>query len=250
MYGGTTTTINFQIDNPGNYCATVFADYIPVGFTATEGHYPDQYYDTTVPGIITVNSTGSDFLNNENRDCFLGKVVFKKGLNALERDLVLTRPVSRVLISAPSDDVETLIKKVEITVCSHLGSYEFAIDNTETVGSPVTTATDPLATSGSVNVNPDGKKLFYFYTFAGDFGDDNRPALGEIQFTLSPKEGIKLKTTDRSIAAGVIKPAVNYQLSVTGNKGWIDAAPGADDITVTIQNLPDWSNNPQNINGL
>ena len=245
------TKLTFNIENTGEYCVTVFADYIPADATPTDNHYPDNYYDTSSPEKIRVklnDATIADFFNNDLRDCFVGKTVFTKGLNSCEKELRLTRPVSRISISAPGDPVEDLIQSVQVAECSHLDSYEFAIDDSTIVGTPASTATNPLAGAGAVTLVPMVKRLFYYYTFGSEAGATDQPALGAISFTLSPINNIELENMDpRTVASGLVKPIANYQMSINGGAGWITAKPGGDDITVHIQPIPAWNDTPGTI---
>ncbi|MDE6423127.1 MAG: hypothetical protein K2K95_06885 [Muribaculaceae bacterium] len=246
LHSDNETTLSFEIDNPGEYCVFVFADYIPVGAEADNGHFPDKYYDTTIPGKITIKAAGNDdnikdFFNTDNRDCFIGKLAFTKKLNSISKELKLSRPISRVLLTSTADAVEQLIESIDITACSHLDTYNFTIDNTDTVGTVTETPSDPLKEYGEVKVNPVNKELFYFYTFAGEYADDNRAALGAISFALNARDNIKLENDTRTVAEGLIKPAQNYKITVNGSKGWISAEAGADDIIVNIDLSTDWT---------
>lgn len=240
------TTLSFTIDNEGEYIVTVFADYIDANATLSEGHYPDKYYSSTADGNVTaISDKGNDapFFNNDMRDCFSGKLVFTKGLNAVTQSLTLRRPVSKILVAAPNDDVENLVSSLAITSCSHFPGYSFALDNGSSTGA-LTKSGDPspalatisLANENATVVNP-AKSLFFFYTFADE--GDNRPALGEISFNLTARSG-SLAADSRTVAANLIKPLPNYLIKVNGAKDWISAIPGGDDIIIEIQGLETW----------
>ncbi len=255
IYNPAGCVLSFDIEKTGKYIVTVFADYIPESATMDEwGHYADKYYDTTQPQRVKVKTTNMDFFNNDLRDCFAGKLVIEKGTAPLQRDLMLKRPVSRVAVSAPGDAVEQLVSRVDVTACSYFGSYSFTLDEGIQCGSLTTNAEGVALAAEEVvipnvfsSMEPDGKQLFYFYTFGATGADTQRPALGEISFTLSPKENVTLNAASRKIGAGLIRPAQNYQVSVKGGAGWIDASTGDADITVTLNVPGDWGN-PETIN--
>lgn len=240
--------LSFDIEKSGTYFITVFADYIPETAAKDEaGHYADMYYDTTLLPIVKVKDGNADFFNNDLRDCFAGKIVFTKGSAPLSRELTLKRPVSRIVVSAPGDAVEQLVSRVEITRCSHFPGYSFVLDDGVKCGGIYSAAgaDAPQAEEVSIPdvysaVEPRGKQLFYFYTFAATGSDTSAPALGEISFSLKAKEGISLSSSSRSISAGMIKPLSNYQVSVKGAAGWIDAEAANDDITVTLNVPTEW----------
>lgn len=255
------TTLQFTIENTGDYFVTVFADYIDNNSEPTNGHYPDKYYNTTEAGKITTitNNPKLPFFNNDNRDCFAGKINFTKGLNVVEKALTLKRPVSKVLVSAPNNDVSSLVASLEITECSHLDSYSFALDNSDKTGTLAegSSAKSLTLANENANITTPNDNLFFFYTFAGEAAKDDRPALGSISFSLTPLSGIELvkgsgdqddgTTATRKIASGLIKPAPNYLITVKGGTGWISAKPGGDDITVIFQGLENWKD-PNDIN--
>lgn len=252
------TTIQFSIEDAGEYFVTVFADYIDKNSQPTEGHYPDKYYNTTEPGKVSVitNTTAfvTDFFNNDNRDCFAGKIVFSKGLNVVSEELKLKRPVCKVQVAAPNSDIANLVKSLEITECSHLDNYSFTLDNSDMTGtltpnsdkSPITATNIVLANENRNITSPTADNLFFFYTFGGEVENDNRPALGNLTFKLHSLDDIVLQNDTRTIAAGVIKPAPNYKITIQGGNNWINAQPGADDITVIFNGLEDWSS-PTNV---
>ena len=249
IYNAGGSILSFEIEKSGTYFVTVFADYIPEGTTAdASGHFSDMYYDTTLPATVKVKAGNMDFFNNDLRDCFTGKIVFTKGTAPLSRDLTLKRPVSRIVVSAPGDAVEQLVSRVDITRCSYFGSYSFVLDDGVNCGgiTPADDGSSPVADELRIpdvysSIEPEGKRLFYFYTFAATGSESIIPALGEISFSLTAPDGITLNNSSRSIAAGLIKPVINYQVSVKGAPGWIDAATGVDDITVTLNVPSEWS---------
>lgn len=255
IYNPAGSMLSFEIEEQGTYIVTVFADYIPLNSVKDNtGHYPDTYYDTTDPGIVKVKTENTNFFNTDSRDCFAGKIVFTKGSSSLSRDLTLKRPVSRIVVAAPGDAVEQLVSRVEISRCNYFGSYSFTLDEgiicgglTTTQGglSPVVYEVTPSGVNSTLE--PEGKQLFFFYTFAGTGVDSERPSLGEICFSLTPKENIILSNSSKTIATGLIKPAPNYQVTVKGAPGWIDAATGPDDITVTL-NVPSEWDEVENVN--
>lgn len=252
------TVIEFTIEEPGDYFVTVFADYIDKNSEPTDGHYPDKYYNTTEPGKVTTVTgvPNINFFNNDNRDCFAGKIGFTKGLNVVSEELKLKRPVCKVQVAAPTNDVANLVKSLRITECSHLDSYSFALDNSTTTGSLTTnsdnspaTATNLVLANENQNIDsPTADNLFFFYTFGGAATDDNRPALGDITFKLTPEDDTLLENDTRTIAAGLIKPAPNYKVTIKGGNNWINALPGADDITVIFQGLEVWNESSTNVN--
>ena len=249
IYNPAGTILSFEIAESGNYLVTVFADYLPVATTADgSGHFADYYYDTaSQPGTVTVKGDKTDFFNNEMRQCFAGKIAFEKGTATLTKDLTLRRPVSRIEISAPGDNVETLVSRVDVTRCSHLDRYCFTLDGSEITGSVASADASAAAPKDITIANvqsalaPDGKKLLFYYTFAGFASDEARPALGEIAFTLVPMEGVALQgNASRTLPSGLIKPAQNYRVSVKGADGWINADASGDDITIHLDVPQDW----------
>lgn len=248
IYNTGGSILSFDIEQNGTYFVTVFADYIPENSGRdASGHYTDMYYDTTLPATVKVKTDKPDFFNNDLRDCFAGKIVFTKGAAPLSRDLTLKRPVSRIVVSAPGDAVEQMVNSISITRCSHFNSYSFALDDSVNCGTitPATGNGAPEAAEVMIpdvysNFQPEGKQLFYFYTFASSGSGSIHPALGEISFSLRANEGITLNNDSRTIAAGLIKPLSNYQVAVKGGAGWIDASAGNDDITVTLNVPSEW----------
>ena len=258
------TTIQFSIENTGKYFVTVFADYIDKNVSPDDkGHYPDKYYNTTEPGKVTTltNSTAegatslTNFFNNDNRDCFAGKIVFEKGLNVVSQNLTLKRPVCKVQVAAPNNNVATLVESLTITECSHLDSFSFALDESDKTGTltpaaegaPITATALTLSNENATITSPTDDSLFFFYTFGGEANDDNRPALGNLTFKLTSLNDIELDNDTRKIAQGLIKPAPNYRVTIKGGNNWISAKPGGDDITVIFDGLEDWNNTPSNV---
>lgn len=256
------TNVQFSIENTGIYFVTIFADYIDKVSPDDKGHYPDKYYNTTESGKVTTitDNPNLHFFNNDNRDCFAGKIVFEKGLNVVEKNLTLKRPVCKILVSAPNNNVASIVESLEITECSHFDSYSFTLDNSTNTGTLSEESSAPKSlTPANENaiINSPTDNLFFFYTFGGEASVENRPALGAISFSLTPLDGIELNRDDndqsdntaatRTIASALIKPAPNYLITVKGGNNWISAKPGGDDITIIFNGLEDW-NNPTDIN--
>lgn len=246
------TIIQFSIKNTGDYFVTVFADYIDEGASPNDkGHYPDKYYDTTIPGKVTVLTGNANFFNNDDRDCFAGKAVFTKGLNAEPKSLTLRRPVCKIQVAAPNNNVGSLVKQLELTECSHFESYSFALDGSEKTGTLAEGSSTPksltLANENAIISSPTDDNLFFFYTFGGEDTDTSRPALGNITFNLTPADNVTLDNSSRTIQGGLVQPAPNYRVTVRGGANWISAKPGGDDITVNFVGFDNWKTESKDI---
>lgn len=239
-----TKTITFNVKETGDYFITIFADYIDDNAVATDGKYPDKYYNTSKSDerVYMLAERGDDGalydetnINNDNFDCYANKIAVVKTENEYNADLTLNHAVCKVVFKGKAGEKEG-VEKVDITEFSFIREC-----NLRTLDGSV---------SGSLKINPktipyngNSDELFYFYSFGQTSG-----ALGTIKFDVKGKENYTYQSF--TIQGGTFETKANTIITVTGSFFTPTDSPNkqSDNINITVSEDSKWKEDSKNLN--
>lgn len=202
--------IVFRSVAEGDYFIVAFADYIDANAVASEGRYPDKYYDTNGTDLIKLKELDDPtlYFNNDNLDFFLyhTKSFKKKKFTPEVFDVTLPRRVSKVEVISDGGNVKAL-NNIDITNSSILQEIHII--------SGTATATDAknVRATGIKAADDTSNLLFYYYTFS--VGGPDR-ALENIDFKLNANEGYEFTPSSFQIPKETISPEANIIYKVKG----------------------------------
>lgn len=236
-------TLTFAVPE-GEYSLIILADYIPSSsLPDSNGHYPDCYYDTSsqnesvVMNAVPANSAnGTTFFNNDNYDFFSCYLKIAKGREEVEKDVELTRPVSKIVFVSSTDAPET-IESIDVTKFWAYGHFSAIKGYASSWDSPATKKENGITPSA-----PSRNELLFYYTFANRNGAEN---------IVGSDTGFKVKFTDGSeynvsIPGSTITFKPNYITTVKGP--FLQAAPpDLGDIILHLSASGDWNSPSQEV---
>lgn len=256
--GENNNMIIFTNVEEGTYFVTLFADYIPANSTATDGCYPDCFYDTQEVTenvrLMPFDKTGEigtptlrTPINNDNYDCFALTRIVNKKAEVYEENLTLKRAVSKIRVIS-TEGKEHGVESIRIKEFDVLNVYSFSqgcanfhLKNPEISNPvlPVQTKEDYAFTPSNID-NAGTKTLFYFYSFGGP----GNISLSNISFTIKGKNGFEYP--ERNIPSGTLKITPNNIYNVKG--GFLvpskdpeqEAADKAKEIHLTVDSNQNW----------
>ncbi len=180
-----TVVFEFGLEEAGDYNALLWADYIPAGAAATNGHYPDLYYKTdAATGLKAISIIGTAYaVNTPSRDAFFGNSSFTKdGVSETDAgNVTLTRPFGRINIIENSATLLAELTNLELayTVPSDFNAADGSVSGTYNVALNGITSFPQAATEKA--------NLFYDYILAPAIGQH---LLGELQINYTLESAI------------------------------------------------------------
>lgn len=237
-----TLSVDFQV-NDGTYNCLMWADYIDAAATAEEimpdgsniafRYYADKYYYTTDLQNVTIRDINS-IINNDACDAFFycGELVKKEGA-ALQLDIALTRPITKVTLKEQNKKEFSLLQGLtasfNVPTAFNVSTGQVSTETTSIIHTHNTF--DPSASSNS--------SLFSAYIFAGS----ETQKLGEINLALTTK-----RLPLQNIVVPSIIPLIRGQhVQVSGNMMGVSPDPDTQyEITYDI-NVTDWTESDQTI---
>ena len=161
------------------YTCSFWADYIKEDASATDGRYPDLYYNTESLPTVSYKVTGNELFNNEACDAFTGHFNQTAITNG---SVTLSRPLAKV----------NFVVKEEISGNVSVTSGYIVNNGMDIFTGAVNKTTATLSCSDVAIEDANEKILFYNYLFANG-ATTKLPAsisfkLGETDGTISTKE--------------------------------------------------------------
>ena len=161
------------------YTCSFWADYIKEDASATDGRYPDLYYNTESLPTVSYKVTGNELFNNEACDAFTGHFNQTAITNG---SVTLSRPLAKV----------NFVVKEEISGNVSVTSGYIVNNGMDIFTGAVNKTTATLSCSDVAIEDANEKILFYNYLFA-DGANTKLPAsisfkLGETDGTIFTKE--------------------------------------------------------------
>ena len=166
----------FSVPADANYSIIVFADYIPQEYTkSSDGTYKDYFYNTksNQKNVILRTTPGSDsqtvspqFFNNDGYDCFYGMEKLRKEAPEVVVNMTLKRVAAQVKFEDISENEgEATVKVNKLGVRKQLDFDESPV-TTSPSSSEADKSLGNILIAEDVDINPDMKDVFYFYTLA------------------------------------------------------------------------------------
>lgn len=223
-----TESLPFDFALPaGSYNCLMWADYIDAGATTT-----DKYYDTSDLKNVTVKE-GVTLINNKACDAFFysGEIEKREG-EALQQELRLIRPFTKVSVLEKNLKEYNLLKGLTV---SYAASMKFnvgtgkASEETATVNYAESNFNQEAATDGT---------LFTAYLFA----NEESQKMGEINVSFTTDLGIQ-----KVVIPQIIPLLRNQHIKVSANM--MAESPDPDnefEISFDIE-IEDWSTSEQDI---
>lgn len=235
---GSDVTLTFDVEE-GKYTILLFADYIPADSSIDDnGCYTDNYYDTSnttsQPQMISLKKID---LNNDNMDCFSGKIAVTKGSDKVDETVTLKRMVSKIrFVSATPLPENASISGITVSKLSYFSQLDMSGgDNSVSIPDAKTDLSSDKLNSDSSDEN--GQELFFFYTLSNTSLKDLL-YLGEIKFKVnytSDYEGTSVFT----INSGTI-PAKRNTITTAKGAFLSPATPEKGAITLHLSSENAW----------
>lgn len=174
---------DFTLSEAGNYKALLWADFVLANASGTPKsspnnytHYADLHYATDGSiGLrkVVLAKTGEYYvLNDDARDAFFACIPIKKGTDAFEQEVELTRPLGQINVIEKNTGLLTNVESIKLDY--DVPDY-FNVETGETTGiATVKPKVSTLPTATAVRK----ANLFYDFIFAPATG---QTTLGEIK---------------------------------------------------------------------
>lgn len=256
--GATDIKFEFKLENPADYKALFWADYISTTANETSmtipnnyTHYTDRFYKTNeTDGLKAVRMTGYS-TDPLLRDAFFVCKDFTKGVGALtDFKATLARPFAKLTIAEKNATNFDYCKQVRVNlvVPTTLNVATGAVSGEFKTNYLGYSKPEEGGFGNEVTINGEAcKTLFVTYIFAGD--DDTA---GEIALEFEPADGSNKTLKPVTIPAGIplkrnyctnaagsliteaVTPSSNTVMTVDINAEWETPDNNVPDITTTI----------------
>ncbi|MEL5895213.1 DUF6562 domain-containing protein [Bacteroides sp. GD17] len=251
--GDTDIKFEFELENPADYKALFWADYIPIttnGIQKTTPnsytHYQDNSYttDDETDGLKAVSIANYQY-NPLIRDAFFACKDFTKGVGALTNfNVTLTRPLAKLTIAEKNATNFSYCKQVNVThdIPTTLNVATGAVSGTVTKKYSAYYSNNSAYGGFGNDVIINGetcKTLFFNYFFAGD-----NDTMGEIALEFEPDDGSNKTLKTVTIPAGIPLKR-NYCTNAAGSL-INEAVTPSPNTVMTVDITDEWGTSDEN----